>query len=839
MAEKIFFQIFNMSITAGYVVLAVLLVRFLIRRLPKIYSYILWSVVGFRLLFPASVSSAFSFFNLHIFKGMQNKAGQLEYFEPVGASFYPQAPAVGKAKQAVAQNVVPAMADAAATGQAAVGDSISAGKAAVLQSLPHIAACIWILGMAVLLIYLIYSFIKIKKQTRKAVLSDGNIFECEGIRSPFVFGFISPRIYIPFHLGEAEREYILKHEQYHIQRKDYLVKIFAYLLAVVYWFQPLVWVAFYFMCQDMEMSCDEKVIAGLGNEVKQGYSMLLLSFASEKRIPAGPLSFGEGNVGKRIKNILRFRRMGVAVAIGGIALVIVLSLFFATDQKNGNLVTVSMTDEAPVLSSIIPKEEQVKHEYQFESNINSYLVYADFYHAGVYGGREIIACLDISDEDNGFDALTGINITSDDSLDENKTDIRIMYNSDTFSRSALISTPKKATMYATDVLWDDGKPRELIAEQPYIYKAEYIGFGNIKQLECFRCENLNQADAREWERCISQDCATILVSFVFSEKPEKELRAEYTVSGVPESEVSDNHKTQRKEEPAEEKEVQREKEAVNKVQEEEWEQRGQLPAVMDRIAECFGSGEIKAEELGKLQPEELNAEEKDRIIRIAEESFRDGKITAYGLISPEYGSCGIIMDYQMNGQSNHNYFEWYWEPYRFSPWMKVADFDRDGEDEAALCLNGGYGTGLHTERLFIFEAWDTGHLEAYELLPESIAADVKQLVEERVDEKEQSVDILDKKTGRIILDKMSYIAEGTFFEEPKAVFQKMVYTDQLRILIKDDKIILRITPGILNNMQATPCYDGRYLAFVVSYDYSDSEGGTFQLTEPFAYQEGN
>lgn len=825
MAEKIFFQIFNMSITAGYVVLAVLLVRFLIRRLPKIYSYILWIVVGFRLLFPVSVSSAFSFFNLRIFKGVQNKAGQLEYLESAGNSFYPTASNVGAVEQtgeAVVGTVAGNMPDVAMAGQAAAEGSMSGSGTAVWQTLPQIATAIWILGMAVLLIYMTYSFIKMKKQTCRAVFLDGNIFECDGIRSPFVFGFISPRIYIPFHLGEAEREYILKHEQYHIQRKDYLVKIFAYFLVVVYWFQPLVWIAFYFMCQDMEMSCDEKVIASFGNEIKQGYSMLLLSFASPKRIPTGSLSFGEGNVGKRIKNILHFRRTGVVVTIGGIALVVVLSLLFATDQKNENLLTVSMTDEVPVLSGIIPQEEQVKHEYRFESNIKSYLVYADIYNAGVYGGREIIACHDISDERNGFDVLTGINITSDASPDENKTDIRIMYNTDIFSRSALISTPKKATMYAADVLWDDGKTRKIIAEQPYIYKAEYISFGNTKQLESFRCENLNQADAKEWERCISQDCTTILISFVFSEKSEKELRVEYTVPDVPESEVLSEQETQREE-------------ALNKEQEEkrEQEQKTQLLTVMDRIAgECFGSGEIKVEELGELQEGELNTEEKDRVIRIAAAPFGGGEITAYGLISPEYGSCGIIMDYQINGQSNHNYFEWYWDPYRFSPWMEVADFDRDGEDEAALYLNGGYGTGLHMERLFVFEAWDTGHLEAYELLSESIVAGVNQLVEERVDETNKTIEILEKGTDRVIMSGLSYdLGKDTKFE-------RMAYGSLFHFYLEGDTIILKIHPGIMTNQNAAPVVGSEdELQFEVEYDYSEKRGGYFTLTKPALYQE--
>lgn len=798
--EMIFLQLLNMSITAGYVILAVLAARLLIRRLPKIYSYVLWSIVGFRLLCPISFSSSFSFFNLNLFDEIEQKQG-LQYVEIV--------------ENNTADQVNPVMVNEMVinTGESAMAATENAGMEEVTagntvegmrtmdfkEMIPQIAASIWILGIGVLLIYTIMVLFKVKKQTAAAVLLHANIYECEGIHSPFVYGIFCPRIYIPFHLQEEEREYILGHEKYHIQRKDHLVKAAAYLIAVVYWFSPLVWLSYYLMCQDMEMSCDEKVIGRMGNEVKQAYSRLLLSFATGKRYPVGSLHFGESNVGKRIKNILKYKRAGIAAVSLGIVLVAVLCLIFATDGKSKNSLRVTMTDEAPVLSSIIPMEESVQHEYTLEDNIKSYLIYGDIYYGGVYGGRKIIACHDVSDYHESFDPITSINITSQDQ--ENETEVIIMYNTDLISRMETFYIPEKATMWAEDVLWDDGKKREIVPELPYIYEAKYIGGNDTKDLECFRCENLNKASAEEWDNCINQDCTTILLSFVFSEKLEQDLLKEY----------KNTNEAVLAEEP----------EAT-------------LIEVMDRILlECGDTENIDDFDTVLMELEdERNGYTRDRMVLLARSE--DGKVTAYGFISPEYGSKGIIMDFENEGDShNHNYFEWDWDPYHFSPWIEKADLDNDGRDEVLFFLNGAVSQDTYQERLIVFETYETCHMEPYELMTGDMEREIYGLVKTEIHKDSRSVDLIDAKTGEVLISGVSYDVG------PEVEFSKMDYTSKVRFLYdkNSSRIFLLVKPGIVANNCGKIIFTEEEIAFLIDYS-EDMEGGHFILTNPSSYQEG-
>lgn len=344
--EEIFIRLFYMSMMAGYVVLAVLAVRWLMRRQSKFYAYILWSLVAFRLLVPVSVSTSFSFFNLPNLPYMWSEA--------IGEDSTQLSVDIrgnGAMAQTEGTTRFPEQADRQ---QKEMAEGIERQPGAVLSSReePHIASfsgnwlvvwikvrafeiasVIWLCGVIALLFLSTIKLIGIKKQLASAVLWKDNIYEADRIKSPFVFGVFRPRIYLPFSLGAEERDYILKHEGEHIRRKDHLIKYGAYLLRIIYWFHPLVWVAYYFMCQDMEMSCDEKVIQGLDEEKKKDYSRLLLSFATGKWQFTGSLYFGGNNMENRIKNILNTKKTSVVAALLGVLLLCILVLFFATDAK--------------------------------------------------------------------------------------------------------------------------------------------------------------------------------------------------------------------------------------------------------------------------------------------------------------------------------------------------------------------------------------------------------------------------------------------------------------------------------------------------------------------------
>lgn len=296
--ETLFLKVLNMSITATYVILAVLLIRLLLKRAPKKYSYLLWTVVLFRLVCPVSFSSELSIFNINPFdmtSAQKSSDVALSYVPAdVGYMEFPRVTVGIPTLNTLVSDSLPAAAPAASVNP--------------LQIWIGLGTMIWCLGVAVLLIYSMVAYIGLRRRIATAVRLDNDIFESDNIRSPFVLGFIKPRIYIPFGLGEQERKYILQHEAYHLKKKDHLIKPIAFLVLSFHWFNPLAWLAFISMAKDMEMSCDEKVLSEIGTVNRKEYCTSLLSFAANRRFPsAGPLAFGETSVRERVMNILRFK----------------------------------------------------------------------------------------------------------------------------------------------------------------------------------------------------------------------------------------------------------------------------------------------------------------------------------------------------------------------------------------------------------------------------------------------------------------------------------------------------------------------------------------------------
>ena len=196
---------------------------------------------------------------------------------------------------------------------------------------------VWAAGMAVMLLYSAFSYRRIKKQTEIAVPIRDNIWIADDIKSPFVIGFVRPRIYLPGNLGEKEQEYIILHEQHHIRRFDHISKALAFLALTIHWFNPLVWLAFGLACKDMEMSCDEAVIRKLGGKVRADYSASLLSLATGRRIIAGSLlAFGEGDTKGRIRNLAKWKKPAVWVLILAMVVCLILGVCLLTDRVNRN-----------------------------------------------------------------------------------------------------------------------------------------------------------------------------------------------------------------------------------------------------------------------------------------------------------------------------------------------------------------------------------------------------------------------------------------------------------------------------------------------------------------------
>ena len=318
---KLFLIIFNMSITASYVALAVIITRFLLRRAPKIFSYILWLAVAIRLVIPVSFTSSFSLLRL-VQPQAKTGTGIME--------FVPQD--IGMLKNPVVDTGIRGI-------SRFVNSSFPAAKqmASVnpMQIIVWIGCIVWITGAAILLLYSVTSYLKFLARVRTATLVKDNIFETDQIATPFVCGFLKPKIFIPIGMSDHELSYILLHEQTHIMRRDYLIKPFAFIILIVYWFNPLMWLSYALMSKDMEMSCDERVVGKMGDQIKGSYSTSLLSLSVSKSglLTGSPLAFGESNVKARIKNILSYRQPSSWMVAGSMLVIAALVVGCTANPK--------------------------------------------------------------------------------------------------------------------------------------------------------------------------------------------------------------------------------------------------------------------------------------------------------------------------------------------------------------------------------------------------------------------------------------------------------------------------------------------------------------------------
>ena len=360
--SQIFLTFLYKNMTVSVVIIAVLLARFLLRKMPKKYSYILWSIVGIRMIFDLPFATNISVFNL--FRGFAKHTSTVEAM-------------LAGSHRTNLQGSTNLLNKTDTTGAAAAHASRSTAVEAMTHTLTTsqtvlgILGLLWLIVVALFVAYGIYSYVKCRLLVRTAVIArditpdshkkknNVSVWEYDRIPSPFVLGIIRSRIYIPFRMPKQEQAYILAHEECHIRRLDPLWKLIAFLLLAVYWWNPLVWIAFFYMVRDMEMSCDEAVIEQFGNEIKQGYSNSLLSFAMERHpYSFAPVAFGEGDAGRRIKNVLNFKKPHTWVAILVFVLLVVVGVSCLTNGKDKiSSETVSDTENSQMQQTAVETTE--------------------------------------------------------------------------------------------------------------------------------------------------------------------------------------------------------------------------------------------------------------------------------------------------------------------------------------------------------------------------------------------------------------------------------------------------------------------------------------------------
>ena len=310
--NELFLKIINMSISASWLVLAVLILRFVLKKAPKWINVLLWGIVAIRLICPFSFESPLSLIpsaeTIPLNIGMDST------------------PTINSGISAINNAVNPIISQ---SNTPMAGASINP-----LQITIGIYEYIWIFGMIALALYTAISYWRLHRKVDTAVRYKDNIFQSENVSSPFVFGIIKPRIYLPFKMNGQDLEHVVAHEHAHIRRKDHWWKPFGFLLLTIHWFNPLMWMAYVLLCRDIELACDEKVIKELGNEQRGDYTQALVACSVNRRmIAACPLTFGEVGVKERVKSVMNYKKPAFWVIIIAVIICVGVAACFLTNPK--------------------------------------------------------------------------------------------------------------------------------------------------------------------------------------------------------------------------------------------------------------------------------------------------------------------------------------------------------------------------------------------------------------------------------------------------------------------------------------------------------------------------
>ncbi len=311
---ELFLRVFNLSVSAGWFVLAVLVLRLLLRKAPKWTAPALWGLVGLRLLLPFSIESPFS-----LLPSAETVSPEI-MMDPK--------PALDSGLPALDRVVNPVLAESFTPNP---GDSANP-----LQIWLFLAAAVWLIGAAVMLLYALVSYLRLKKRVETAVRLRDNIFQSENVPSPFVLGVVRPRIYLPFSMEKEDMTHVIAHEEAHIARLDHWWKPLGFLLLSAYWFNPLLWTAYILLCRDIELACDERVIKTLEPGPRANYSQALLNCGVKRRtVAACPLAFGEVGVKERVKRVLNYKKPAFWLTAAAVAVCAVAAVCFLTDPVRG------------------------------------------------------------------------------------------------------------------------------------------------------------------------------------------------------------------------------------------------------------------------------------------------------------------------------------------------------------------------------------------------------------------------------------------------------------------------------------------------------------------------
>ena len=308
--SELFLKIVNMSISASWVVVAVLALRFCLKKAPKWVNVLLWGIVAARMVFPFSIESVLSLIP------------SAETISPT--IMMEQSPSVQTGVPALNHVINPVISSSFTPAPGA--------SANPLQIWIPVLAGIWLFGIVALFLYSAVSYCRLRRKVCEAVILRDNIYQSENVCSPFVLGIIRPKIYLPYHMDSREVGHVIAHEQTHIRRKDHWWKPLGFLLLTIHWFNPLMWLSYVLLCRDIELACDEKVIGKMGNAQRADYTQALVACSVDRRlIAACPLAFGEIGVKERVKSVMNYKKPAFWIVLASVIVCAMIAVCFLTN----------------------------------------------------------------------------------------------------------------------------------------------------------------------------------------------------------------------------------------------------------------------------------------------------------------------------------------------------------------------------------------------------------------------------------------------------------------------------------------------------------------------------
>lgn len=323
MLEGILKTILDMTLSSSFLIVAVLVARVVLRKSPKVFRKILWGLVALKLIIPFSFESALS-------------------LVPHESTYMPEG-----------------------TGAFATITDVVTSSAFDWKS---IIPCVWVGGCAILLIYAFFSFIRLKIRISDSVKYENNIFQSEKVESPFVFGVVKPKIYIPYNIAGEKLSFVLEHEKTHIKHLDHITKILGFIVLCVHWFNPLVWVSYVLFCKDLELACDEAVVRNMNETSRKNYALTLCDIGVNKaKISACPIAFGEVSIKERVKATLSYKKVGkIAVSLSLVLCAVVAVCFMTKPVAEAK----EKTEKPIVEETTVPATEYVS-EHRIEPTTDS------------------------------------------------------------------------------------------------------------------------------------------------------------------------------------------------------------------------------------------------------------------------------------------------------------------------------------------------------------------------------------------------------------------------------------------------------------------------------------